>query len=36
MELYQKLGYTSLGNEPYLDGVYNGVEDWVIDLVKAI
>lgn len=36
MSLYEKLGYVSLGNEPYLDGVYNGVEDWVIDLVKAI
>ncbi|MFZ2199281.1 MAG: GNAT family N-acetyltransferase [Microgenomates group bacterium] len=36
MSLYEKLGYTSLGNKPYLDGVYNGVEDWVIDLVKAI
>lgn len=36
MSLYEKLGYVSLGNEPYLDGVYNGVEDWVIDFVKLI
>lgn len=36
MSLYEKLGYVSLGNEPYLDGVYNGVEDWVIDYVKLI
>lgn len=36
MSLYEKLGYTSLGNKPYLDGVYNGVEDWVIDLVKTL
>ena len=34
--LYEKLGYVNLGNEPYLDGVYNGVEDWVIDFVKTI
>ncbi len=36
MGLYQKLGYQPLGSEPYLDGVYNGVEDWVIDLVKTL
>jgi N-acetylglutamate synthase-like GNAT family acetyltransferase len=36
MSLYEKFGYVSLGNEPYLDGVYNGVEDWVIDLVKIL
>lgn len=34
--LYEKLGYVNLGKESYLDGVYNGVEDWVIDLVKTI
>lgn len=34
--LYDKLGYISLGQKPYLDGVYNGVEDWVIDLVKTL
>ena len=36
MSLYEKLGYSGLGGEPYLDGVYNGVEDWVIDLAKAL
>jgi GNAT superfamily N-acetyltransferase len=36
MGLYKKLGYVSLGNEPYLDGVYNGTEDWVIDLIKTL
>lgn len=35
-DLYFKLGYTSLGENAYLDAVYNGVEDWVIDLVKTI
>lgn len=36
LSLYEKLGYLSVGNESYLDGVYNGVEDWVIDLVKTL
>ena len=34
--LYQKLGYKHDGKEKYLDGVYNGVEDWVIDLEKDL
>lgn len=34
--LYNRLGYTETGIEPYLDGVYNGVEDWVIDLAKTL
>lgn len=34
--LYEKLGYKSVGNEPYLSGIYNGTEDWVIDLVKQL
>ena len=34
--LYKRLGYSAVSQEPYLDGVYNGVEDWVIDLVKQI
>jgi ribosomal protein S18 acetylase RimI-like enzyme len=34
--LYKKLGYTDVGNKPYLDGVYDGVEDWVIDMVKDL
>ncbi len=32
--LYEKLGYKDVGRESYLDGVYDGDEDWVIDLVK--
>jgi GNAT superfamily N-acetyltransferase len=31
---YQRLGYAPLSQDKYLDGVYNGVEDWVIDLEK--
>ena len=34
--LYEKLGYITISKEPYLDAVYNGVEDWVIDLVKEL
>ena len=34
--LYQKMGYVKTGSPSYVDGVYNGVEDWVIDLVKAL
>ena len=34
--LYQQLGYTLTGSAPYVDGVYNGVEDWVVDMVKAV
>jgi GNAT superfamily N-acetyltransferase len=34
--LYEKLGYTYDGKASYVDGVYNGVQDWVIDMVKAL
>jgi GNAT superfamily N-acetyltransferase len=34
--LYQRLGYYVVRQEKYLDGVYNGVEDWVIDLEKNL
>jgi GNAT superfamily N-acetyltransferase len=34
--LYQRLGYRAVSQEKYLDGVYNGVEDWVIDLEKSL
>jgi GNAT superfamily N-acetyltransferase len=34
--LYTRLGYLHDGGPVYLDGVYNGVEDWVIDLVKVL
>jgi len=35
-ELYVRLGYVHDGGPPYLDGVYDGNEDWVIDLVKVL
>jgi ribosomal protein S18 acetylase RimI-like enzyme len=34
--LYRKLGYEVVNNEPYVDGVYNGEKDWVIDLKKTL
>ncbi len=34
--LYERLGYMPTGDAPYLDGIYNGVEDWVVDMVKKI
>ncbi|KKQ98203.1 MAG: GCN5-related N-acetyltransferase [Candidatus Woesebacteria bacterium GW2011_GWB1_39_12] len=33
---YEKLGYRHDGGKLYVDAVYNGVEDWVIDLEKEI
>lgn len=35
-KLYEKLGYHHTGNEPYVDGVYNGVKDWCIDMEKDL
>lgn len=34
--LYQCLGYYICNDEPYLDGVYDGWEDWVIDMEKML
>jgi GNAT superfamily N-acetyltransferase len=34
--LYEKLGFRHDGKESYVDGIYNGVEDWVVDLEKEI
>lgn len=33
-ELYLRLGFKETGEKEYLDGVYDGKEDWVIDMVK--
>lgn len=33
---YEKLGYLHDGKKSYVDAVYNGVEDWVIDLEKEL
>jgi len=35
-QLYKKLGYVLIGSEPYVDGIYNGVEDWVVDMKKEL
>lgn len=34
--LYERLGYKDVGNKPYLDGVYDGTEDWVVDMIKEL
>lgn len=34
--LYTKLGYCHDGKKSYVDGVYDGVEDWVVDLEKKL
>ena len=34
--LYERLGYTPTGEDTYVDDVYDGHEDWVIDLEKRI
>ncbi len=36
LQLYARLGYVHDGGPTYLDGVYDGDEDWVIDLVKVL
>lgn len=36
VSLYERLGFISTGEPKYLDGVYDGVEDWVIDLEKKL
>ncbi|PIZ41187.1 hypothetical protein COV28_00960 [candidate division WWE3 bacterium CG10_big_fil_rev_8_21_14_0_10_48_23] len=35
-EFYERLGYRHDGRDAYLDGTYNGVEDWVIDMEKEL
>jgi GNAT superfamily N-acetyltransferase len=34
--LYERLGYEATGGNLYLDDVYDGDEDWVIDLEKHL
>jgi len=35
-KLYEKLGYRKTGRPAYLDGVYDGTEDWVVDMEKPL
>lgn len=35
-KLYEKLGYCHEGGESYVDGIYDGVKDWVVDLEKSL
>lgn len=34
--LYERLGFRHDGRDRYLDGIYNGYEDWVIDLEREL
>lgn len=34
--LYERFGYHQTATKSYLDGVYDGDEDWVIDMVKEL
>jgi GNAT superfamily N-acetyltransferase len=34
--LYERLGYADTGEPTYVDDVYGGHEDWVIDLAKLL
>jgi len=36
LRLYERLGYRHDSGPKYLDGVYDGYEDWVLDLKKWI
>ncbi|OIP98400.1 hypothetical protein AUK40_01665 [Candidatus Wirthbacteria bacterium CG2_30_54_11] len=36
MLLYASLGYRHDGGQEYLDGVYDGKEDWVVDMAKSL
>ena len=36
LQLYRRLGYVHDGGPTYVDGVYDGVEDRVIDLIKVL
>jgi GNAT superfamily N-acetyltransferase len=36
LALYKRLGYRVISTAPYLDGVYEGVDDWVVDMEKAL
>jgi ribosomal protein S18 acetylase RimI-like enzyme len=33
-ELYRRLGYVDVSQEPYVGGVYDGEKEWVIDMKK--
>lgn len=33
---YEKLGYKCNVSKSYIDGIYNGVEDWVVDMEKEL
>lgn len=36
LQLYQRLGYKIINDVPYLEGVYDGNEDWCVDMEKSL
>ncbi len=36
LSLYASLGYRHDGGKAYLDGIYDGKEDWVVDMIKNL
>ena len=34
--LYERLGYSETNHQAYVDGIYSGMEDWVVDMVKEL
>lgn len=35
-KLYEEQGYSYGGGESYIDGIYDGIKDWVVDLEKTL
>lgn len=36
LKFYEHLGYKIIGEDKYIDGIYDGVEDWCVDMEKTI
>jgi len=36
LQLYQRLGYKIINDVPYLEGVYDGNEDWCVDMETSL
>lgn len=36
VDLYEKMGFYQIKDSLFIDGVYEGVEDWCVDMVKKL
>lgn len=36
LKFYERLGYKITGEDKYIDGIYDGVEDWCVDMEQTI